>query len=212
MMTDDRFTAADRSGDAAAELPGERPVSGLAVASVLLGCVAALALVSPVFWVVPLVGVVVAAAAVRDVFRTGVAKAGGFAAVVGLALSLGFGTQAVAAAGAARWLAAARAHAAADFWIETLCAGRTEDARSMCGPDAAGRIEAAAACCGTGNPTVRCLDTGEAAGSWLVQVSHGSCTLDLVLEPMISTTGGRPVERWMITGCSVARIATAAGR
>ena len=198
--------------DRATELPGERPVSGLAVAAAFLGCVAALALVSPVFWVVPLIGVAVAVAAIRDVSRPGAAKAGGLAAVAGLALAVGFGTQAISAAGTARWLAAARATAAARFWSEALCAGRTDDARSMCGPDAADRIEVAATCCGDGTPTVRCLGTGETPGTWLVQVVRGTCTLDLVLEPMASTTGGRTVERWMITGCSVARIALAADR
>lgn len=187
----------------ATELPGERPVSGLAVAAAALGCAAALALVSPLFWVVPLVGAAVAVAAIRDIARAGVAKAGGLAAVAGLALSLGFGAQAVAAAGTARWLVAVRAEAAARYWIDAMCVGRSDDARSMCGPDAAGSLEAAAACCGDGTPTVRCLGTGETPGSWLVQVSHGGCTLDLVLEPSVSTTGGRPVERWLVT--SVAR-------
>ena len=77
---------------------GYRPVSGLAVAALIVGCVSALALVSPVFWVVPLVGAALALVAVRDVTRSGVAKAGGLAAVAGLALSLGFGAQAVTAA------------------------------------------------------------------------------------------------------------------
>jgi hypothetical protein len=202
-MADNRFAAADRPDDAQAELPGERPVSGLAVAAAFLGCVAALALVSPVFWVIPLVGVAVAVAAIRDVSRVGMAKAGGLAAVAGLALSLGFGAQAVAAAGMARWLVAARAESAAHYWIDAVCGDRAADARSMCGPDAADRIEAAVACCGDGTPTVRCLGAGETPGTWLVQISHGSCTLDLAVEPSVSTTGGRPVERWLVT--SVAR-------
>lgn len=189
--------------ESASELPGERPVSGLAIAAAALGCAAALALVSPVFWVVPLVGVVVAVAAIRDLSRAGIAKAGGLAAVAGLALSLGFGAQAIAAAGMARWLVAARAEAAAAYWIDAVCGDRADDARSMCSPDAAGHIEAATACCGAAKPAVRCLGTGEAAGTWLVQVSHGSCGLELVLEPSVTTTGGRFVERWLVT--SVAR-------
>ena len=188
--------------DPATELSGERPVSGLAVAASALGCASALALVSPLFWMIPLVGVAVAVAAIRDVSRAGAAKAGGLAAVAGLALSLGFGAQAVAAAGTARWLAAARAETAARYWIDSVCGGRTDDARSMCGPDAAERIEAAAACCIDGKPTVRCLGTGETPGSWLVQASQGSCTLDLTLEPSVSMTGGRSVERWLVTSAA----------
>jgi hypothetical protein len=185
--------------DVATEVSGYRPVSSLAVAALIVGCVSALALVSPVFWVVPLVGAALALVAVRDVTRSGVAKAGGLAAVAGLALSLGFGSQAVTAAAMARWLAAARAESAARFWLDALCDGRTDDARSMCGPDAAPRVDEAAACCGAERPRIRCDGAGEAPGSWAVSASRGTCRLELVVEPALSTTGGRAAERWSVT-------------
>lgn len=198
-MDDERLADAGSTSDAATELPGYRPVSSLAVAAAVAGCVSALALVSPVFWVVPLVGAAVALAGIRDVARSGAAKGGGLAAVAGLALSLGFGAQSVAAVVTARWLGAARAEAAAGFWIETLCAGRIDDARSMCGPDAAAHVEPAAACCGTARPRTRCVGSGEIQGSWAIVTLQGDCRLDLVLEPVVATAGGRVAERWVVT-------------
>lgn len=190
---------AESMSGAATEVSGYRPVSSLAVAALIVGCVSALALVSPVFWVVPLVGVALAVVAVRDVTRSGVAKAGGLAAVAGLALSLGFGAQAATAAATARWLAASRAEAAAEFWLEALCDGRTDDARSMCGPDAAGQVESAATCCGADRARMRCVGVGEALGSWTITASVGTCRLELVVEPAVSTNGGQATERWLVT-------------
>lgn len=189
----------ESTSDVATEVSGYRPVSSLAVAALIVGCVSALALVSPVFWVVPLVGAALALVAVRDVTRSGVAKAGGLAAVAGLALSLGFGAQAMTAAATARWLAAARAASAARFWLDALCDGRTDDARSMCGPDAAPRVDEAAACCGAERLRIRCDGAGEAPGSWAVTASRGTCRLELVVEPVLSTTAGRTTERWSVT-------------
>lgn len=190
---------AEATSGEATEVSGYRPVSSLAVAALFVGCMSALALVSPVFWVVPLVGAALALVAVRDVTGSGVAKAGGLAAVAGLALSLGFGAQAVTAAATARWLAAARAEAAAGFWLDVLCDGRVDDARSMCGPDAASRVDEAAACCGSERPSIRCDGAGETPGAWAVSAVRGSCRLNLVVEPALSTTGGRATERWLVT-------------
>lgn len=190
---------AESTAGAVTEVPGYRPVSSLAVAALIVGCVSALALVSSVFWVLPLVGAALAVVAVRDVTRSGVAKAGGLAALAGLALSLGFGAQAVTAAATARWLAASRAEAAAGFWLDALCDGRFDDARSMCGPDAAPRVDEAAACCGAERLTIRCDGVGETPGSWAVIASRGTCRLDLVVEPALSTTSGRATERWIVT-------------
>jgi hypothetical protein len=190
---------AESPSGAVTDVPGYRPVSSLAVAALIVGCVSALALVSPVFWVVPLVGAAVALVAVRDVTRSAVAKAGGLAALAGLALSLGFGAQAMTAAATARWLATSRAESAVGFWLEALRDGRLDDARSMCGPDAAPRVDEAAACCGTERPRIRCDGAGEAPGSWSMTASCDTCRLDLVVEPVISTTGGQATERWLVT-------------
>ncbi|MFM8951489.1 MAG: hypothetical protein ACKOOF_00230 [Planctomycetaceae bacterium] len=190
--------AESMSGEAT-EVPGYRPVSSLAVAASIVGCVSALALVSPVFWVVPLVGAALAMVAVRDVTSSGVGKAGGLAALAGLALSLGFGSQAVTAAATARWLAASRAESAARFWLDALCDGRTDDARSMCGPDTAAHVDDAAECCAAERARIRCMGTGETPGSWAIVASRGTCQLDLVVEPTNSTTSGPATERWLVT-------------
>jgi len=191
--------AADAESAALGETAGYRPVSGPAVAAAAVGCLAALAVVSPVFWVVPLVGAALALVAVRDVTRGDAAKAGGLAAVAGLGLSLGFGAQAVTAAATARCLAAARAEAVAGFWLDAVCDGRAADARGMCGPDAASRVEEAAACCNGGAPRIHCAGAAEVPGSWAVTVSRGDCRLELVVEPAVSTTAGRATERWLVT-------------
>lgn len=68
-----------------------RPVSRLAVAALAAGAVSALALTSQFAWVLPLVAIGIAVAALADVNRAGGGKAGGLAAVAGLALAVGFG-------------------------------------------------------------------------------------------------------------------------
>lgn len=109
-----------------------RPVSRLAVAALAAGGLSALALVSPICWVIPLVAIGLAIAALADVNRPGANKAGGLAAVAGLALAVGFGSQAVADAVVTRWLVERRAVAAARHWIEAVRTGRLADAMSVC--------------------------------------------------------------------------------
>jgi len=113
-----------------------RPVSRLAVAALAAGGLSAVALVSPICWVIPLVAIGLAAAGLADVNRPGANKAGGLAAVAGLALAVGFGSQAVADAVVTRWLVERRAVAAARHWIEAVRAGRLADAMSVCAPRA----------------------------------------------------------------------------
>lgn len=125
--------AAARPEDPAAAY---RPISGLAVASALFGCVSALALVGPAFWVVPILGTAVAAFALRDVSREGRPKAGRLAALAGLALSIGFGTQGLTGSLVSNWIAQRRATAAVQLFVEAVRAGRLGEARSMCAPAA----------------------------------------------------------------------------
>jgi hypothetical protein len=109
-----------------------RPVSKLAVAALATGGLSALALVSPICWVIPLVAVGLAVAALADVNRPGAVKAGGWAAVAGLALAIGFGAQAVTSSVVSRWLIERRAAAVARHWIDAVRAGRLADAMSVC--------------------------------------------------------------------------------
>ena len=113
-----------------------RPVSPLAVAAFGAGVLSALALVSPICWVIPLVAVGLAVAALGDVNRPGAAKAGGLAAVAGLALAVGFGAQAVTSAVVSRWLVERRAADTARHWLDAVRTGRLADAMSVCAPRA----------------------------------------------------------------------------
>lgn len=193
------------SADESAQRLDYRPVSRLAVATAAIGGVSALALVSPVFWVLPLVGIGIAIAALRDVEREGATKAGRLLALAGLALSIGFGAQAVTAKLTVRSIAAARAEAAATLWLATIRADRLDDARSMCAADAAAAVDTVAAC-GAGEPAaVRCEGAGELEGSWLVRANVGSCVVAITLEPTIAAWQGRASERWLVTRAEAVR-------
>lgn len=181
-----------------------RPVSRLAVAALAAGFVSALAVVSPIGWVLPLVALGLAVAALADVNRPGAPKAGGLAAVAGLALAVGFGVQAVTATVADRWLVERRAAAAARHWIDAVRTGRVADAMGVCVPrilaaaggqpvdpargrsvvadadarQAFGGLAAvqAVAGCGAASPRLTAVAPGEPPdGGWVVQVSLAPC-------------------------------------
>ena len=128
-------------------VPGYRPVSLLAVGALGAGAASALALLSPAAWAVPLLAVGLAVAALRDVAaRPGdlpeAAAAGGPAdrktgrwmAVLGLALALGFGSQAVAGRLVWRSIAGRRAEDAARMFLGMVQQDRMADAYKCCLP------------------------------------------------------------------------------
>lgn len=187
------------------ELPGYRPVSVLAVAAAVVGVCSAAALVAPVLWMVPLVGVGLSLAALADVGGPAGGKAGRAAALVGLALSLGFGAQAAATAAGTHWLTSRRAEAAARYWLETVCDGRLDDARSMANPDGvsagapgAAAVDAALALCGAAARKVHCTGAGPVAESWRVRVLGDDVAADMVL---VRRPGARGADRWFVAEC-----------
>lgn len=180
-----------------------RPVSRLAVAAAAAGVVSTLAVISPVFLAVPLVGVALAVAAFRDLGTTGAAKAGRLAALAGLALSVGFGAQGLTEFGMGRWLAGRRAEAAARYWLETICEERSSDARSMCSPEAEAAVARLADCCGGGAVTTRRAGGSETPGAVIVEAAVGQCTTRITLAAETTTAGGPAVERWTIVACDV---------
>jgi hypothetical protein len=186
-----------------------RPVSRLAVAAAVAGVAAAVAVLSPVFLAVPLVGVALAIAALRDLTTTGGTKAGRLAALGGLALSVGFGAQGLTEYGLSRWLVSRRAEAAARFWLETICSERSDDARGMCGPEAEAAVARLADCCGNAAVTTGGAGRGDPPGTWIVQAAVGACTARIVLAAEATSTAGRAVERWTILGCDVSAAAPA---
>lgn len=117
----------DDVGDSAAY----RPVSMLAVAATVAGVASSLALATPMLWALPLVGVGLAIAGLGDVARTGAEKAGRSLALAGLALSVGFGAQAVTSSIVSRRIVEARALSTVNAWLDAIFEGRLADARSM---------------------------------------------------------------------------------
>lgn len=202
-----------------------RPVSALAVTALGLGLLSAAALVSHVAWPLPLVGAAVAAAALADIGRRGVRKAGRWAALAGLALAVGFGAQAVTTAVVGRALVTGRAAAAAGVWLDAIRSDHVADALAMCtaqiwppvaadADDAvAGRIAAFAAL-----PAIRAVrECGEAAAvatsvapagaGWTVRARLSPCAepagggvvLAIDVEPLAASAAHGIVEQWIVT-------------
>ena len=186
------------------EPAGYRPVSTLAIGALVLGILSGLALLSPFFFVVPLVAVAVAVAACADVEREGAAKVGRLAALAGLALAVGFGAQAVTSGVVTRSIAAGRALAAANMVVEALREGRQADAEAMCGPEARGKVAALAACVGS-DASLRAR-AGDEAGTWEVEIAPAGrpgCAARLVLVPVAGVQQSGVIERWLVTSCDV---------
>lgn len=203
-----------------------RPVSRLAVLAAALGGLSALAVVSPVCWVLPLIAGGVSLAALADIRRGGSRKAGGLAAVAGLGLAVGFGGQAAGDAVATRWLVTRRAAATARYWIDAVRAGRLGDALSVCGPRAGGiptGVAAETARSFGGLAAVRALaDCGPAVapvittvaaaedGGWIVRAALAACgrsgeTLRIAVVPETVPRPGGSVDRWLVTDFAVER-------
>ena len=127
--------------EASGETISYRPVSRLAVAAAVVGVLSSLALTTPLLWILPLVGVALAVAGLTDVARSGAEKAGRVAALVGLALSVGFGAQAVTTSVASRLIMENRAKAVIHAWLDALGENRLADARSMIAPHLLPRSE-----------------------------------------------------------------------
>lgn len=116
------------------EVAGYRPISSLAVAALAAGACSAAVLLTPLAAAVPLVAAVLALVALADIRRAAGRKAGRPAALIGLALALGFAAQAAADAAVTRWIVRRRAVAAATAWIEAVRAGRLADAVTITSP------------------------------------------------------------------------------
>lgn len=122
-----RMAGVDETGDAAAY----RPVSRLAVAAVVAGVASSLALTTPMLWALPLVGVGLALAGLADVARAGAEKVGRSLALAGLALSVGFGVQAVTTTVVSRLIVEGRARSVVNTWLDAIRDGRFAVARTI---------------------------------------------------------------------------------
>lgn len=197
----------------ATEAATYRPVSALAVAAAIVGMVSALAVVSPFFWIIPLVGIAVAGLGLADVRRPGAEKAGRVAALLGLALSIGFGVQAVSTAATTRLVTDGRARIVAERWLETIREGRTADAESMCQAEATAAVATIAgrvAACGVATFHLQVSGPSEEVPEGIVVRAttppcHGdkAITLAIHVVPQMTARQGRPVERWTIARCDI---------
>jgi hypothetical protein len=105
------------------ELSAYRAVAGLAVAGLIFGLLAPLALIDPTLWTVPALGMLLSVRALRRIRRSEPALAGRKLALAGLALSLLFLTAAPTDWLVHRWRVRNEATELAGLWFRCL----TED-------------------------------------------------------------------------------------
>jgi hypothetical protein len=196
------------------ELAGYRPVSRLAVAALAAGCGSGLVLFTPLAAMLPLLAIVLAVAALAELRRGGGRIAGRWAALGGLALAVGFVSQAAASALADRWVAGRRAVATATTWIDSIRAGRLADALAASSPlalptptddrlAAFGELAVVRAIAAAPEPpTITSLERSE--GAWRVRLAlpagESGDGILLAVEPQLVTRGPRVIERWLVTG------------
>lgn len=205
--------AANAADSAAAD--GYRPVSRLAVAAVGLGICSAAAVLHPLCWVLPLAAGAVSVAALADVRRNN--RAGGLAALAGLALAAGFGGQAIGHAGVQRLLAERRARAATRVWLDAVREERTADALAMMGGTAAadeaatGAVLEAIRACGppAAVAALQASPDATAADSWVVMVLVRPCgdarDREVEVRLAVETLPGGRGERWRVTDVAIVR-------
>lgn len=198
-----------------------RPVSPLAVAAVVLGCCSAVALLTPFAWFLPLVALATALVALADVARPGAARVGRLPALAGLGLAVGFGAQAVTDAAVGRWIERSRAVTTAETWLETVRAGRLEEARSVSAPsilpahtglepesDAAeaarfAALPAVRAAAGGSATITSAAPLGTADRAWQVRATiTGRETVRIIAVPRTAAKG-RAVEKWIVTAAEI---------
>jgi hypothetical protein len=114
-----------------ADVQQYRPVSGWAVAALLLGLLSPLAFVGAIFWLLPVLGVAVSVLALRQFSMPDNVSTGRSAALVGLALGLVFGTAAPAAQWSETWLLKREARSLGEAWFAHLAAGQPAKAAQL---------------------------------------------------------------------------------
>jgi len=211
----------------ASETIAYRPVSKVAVAAVVVGLLSSLALMTPLLWILPLLGIALAIVGLADVARLGAEKVGRAAALLGLALSIGFGAQAVTAAVVSHTTTQGRVSTVASMWLDALRENRLADAQSMLSPhllppahsDHAGHedgdeptiglVPAVMAIRGCGDAVDRTVETtgrdDQTGDQWGVRVRLSPCAdggaveVRLRLQRELVNESTQRVERWTIS-------------
>lgn len=118
------------AGDLNAEIT-YRPISRTAIAGLVLGLLSPLASFWNVLWLLPLMGVLMSAAALHAIRRSEGILAGRGIALIGLTLSLAMGAMVIAGQVARKNLTVAQGTPWAVKWCELLLEGRTEEALEL---------------------------------------------------------------------------------
>jgi len=126
LETDNDRPLVHEAGDA--EVAQYRPVSKLAVAGLIVGLLAPLAVIEPVLYFIPLLGVLLGAMALGRIARSGQPLLGRKAALVGLVLSVGLAAAAPGHWLTYRWLLRREARQFAEAWFDLLGQGQPQKA------------------------------------------------------------------------------------
>lgn len=111
-----------------------RPISTFAVLALVAGCSSILALTSQILWVFPILATVLSIAAVRDTAIGKSHKVGRGIALVGLALSVGFGVQSFSVFSVNAWIDHSRARETVLQWHQAIRAGEWDTVHGFCAP------------------------------------------------------------------------------
>ena len=111
-----------------------RPISTLAVLALVAGCCSVLALISQVLWVIPILAAGLSIAAIRDTSVGSSHKVGRGIALIGLALSVGFGAQSFSTFLVNEWIDQSRARETVLQWHQANRAGEWDVVHGFCAP------------------------------------------------------------------------------
>ncbi len=116
--------------ESASDVLEYRSLSVLAVTVTVLGVFSAVALVSPLLWVVPLLTIVLAVGALRSLAKNP-EKIGRRAVVFAIVLAVFFGAWAPSRYFTRQWWLYAEARARADEWLELVCTNELRKAHQL---------------------------------------------------------------------------------
>jgi hypothetical protein len=114
-----------------AEIAQYRVLPAPAAAGLILGLLSPVAMIDPLLWIVPPLGIVFSGLALRQISRGGQALTGYKVALWGLALSLFFGTAAPVNWFGYRWMVRREARQFAGAWFEFLAHDQPQKAHQL---------------------------------------------------------------------------------
>src|SRR3990170_2957522 len=107
-------------------LPGYKPLSGLAVASIILGLLSPLSLAHPVLWLLPVGALASGAGAVYRMARRPGGLSGSILAKTGLVLGIVFGSISITSHFVSRWILLRDGKRLAEQFLAEMTAGSEE--------------------------------------------------------------------------------------